>query len=567
MESFTTRIATSTSTVNANTSSSSSSSSTSTTTLYATNDAGSYWDRDFYSSFYESLSRLSKLPALLSILASLFILQDILKSTKKRKRMSNQIMMGLCLADIGFALTHFIGTWAVPKGQVYGSVGTLTTCTIQGYINVCAYHTGGFFNAGLALVYVLMVRYGWTEESFQKSLWGMGCMCGGRRISLQLHLQWILLIVPILLGHVIAAPGVSQLNYNYTGQWLCSGGPWPVGCNDLDRPCERGDSMVDMFHNTSCFVMCFWVSVLCGTIILGSMLCLYYTVLQNERAMDKYQFQNNTSFTVSVSGSRGSNNSSNAILQTGQSECGDVSLVTDSGNSVGGAENSTASSPEVCVDDHRISHRRKIFQTQRQQHKKREHSNKVAMQGILYVWAYLVVSISFLLLDVEKKRFSHAFDYANAVVCPLQGFLNGMVYLRPRYLTYRKDHPQFSIWGACWNWTMCLWCSSQQIRQKRDTLHPDTTSDAAIASTSRRSEERLPLSGENWDDYADCEPSALFLLSDATPLMATNGELDESCGSGLAMSDLSETFRSSSENDTTSNDTPMTSDDMINVST
>ena len=531
------------------------------TTTITTASAGSYWNRDFYSSFYQNLSRVSKFPALLSILASLFILQDILRSTKKRRRMTNQIMMGLCLADIGFALTHFVGTWAAPKGQVYGARGTITTCTLQGYVNVCAYHTGGFFNAALALVYVLMVRYGWTEDSFQKSVFGM-VFCGKER---NLRLKWILLIVPIILGHAVAAPGVPKQNYNYTGQWLCSGGPWPVGCNDLDRPCERGDSMVDMFHETGCFVMCFWVSVLCGTIILGSMLCLYYTVLQNERAMDKYQFQNHSSF--SGSGSRGSSNN----IQTGQGESGDSSLASDCGK---GQETTTSSTqspqPGRSVDDLRISHRRKIFQAQKQQHRQREHSNKVAIQGILYVWAYLIVSVAFLLLDVEKKRFSHAFDYANAFISPLQGFLNVMVYLRPRYLTYRKDHPQFTFWGACWNRTMCLWCSHKEL-QKRDSncIHPDTSSVAEIAS-SRREDEVLPLRGENWDDYADCEPSALFLLSDATPLMATGGELDmqdDSCGSGLAMSDLSGTFQNNFEDGTRTTSIPNVTEDMINVST
>ena len=117
---------------------------------------------------------------------------------------------------------------------------------------------------------------------------------------------------------------------------------------------------------------------------------------------------------------------------------------------------------------------------------------------------------------------------------------------------------------------MCLWCSHKEL-QKRDSncIHPDTSSVAEIAS-SRREDEVLPLRGENWDDYADCEPSALFLLSDATPLMATGGELDmqdDSCGSGLAMSDLSGTFQNNFEDGTRTTSIPKVTEDMINVST
>ena len=453
-------------------------------------DGGSYYNRDFYSDFYRRLSYVPKAPALLSIMASAFIIQDILKNELKRRKTTNQIMIGLSVADIGYALAHFIGTWAVVKGQVWGSMGTIGTCEAQGYLHLGFFHIGSFYNAALAITYVLMVRFGWKEDSFRRY-----------------KITHVLLVVPVILGNVVAIPNFPRENFNYTGQWLCSGGPWPVGCDDDQVPCLRGESMADMFSNTECFVMCFWLAVICATIIFISMLILYRTVLANERAMDKYQFQSITNGTTTTTA------------------CA-FSLE-------GGADGGQAPPPPPPRVNRRASLRASMMRasTTTSAAASRRHSNDVAYQGIFYVWAYLVVSVCFLLLDIPKNRFTHEIDYALAIISPLQGFFNVLVYLRPRYMQYRRDQPTLS-------WTGCL-CDrvkacvthfssfvAETLADKRNSGvssedvvddREDSRSDNATPTVELPAAKAADASRQ-WDDYADCEPSMLFLLEAADPI-------------------------------------------------
>jgi len=425
-------------------------------------DGGSYAGRDFYSDFYRNLSWIPKVPAIVSMLASVFIIQDILKSFGKRQKMSNQIMLGLSIADIGYALAHFIGTWAVVKGQVWGSRGTIATCEAQGYMHITFFHTGGFYNAALAIIYVLMVRVGWKDETFRKY-----------------KIHHLLLILPPILGTAVAIPSIPRDNFNFTGQWLCSGGPWPVGCDGDKIPCLRGESMTDMFASTECFVMCFWLAVICATIIFVSMLLLYCTVLANERAMEKYEF-------------RAPGSSAHSGSSTGNS-----------------GSSSRASRVKLSI---------------RTTLAKRSRSNDVAYQGILYVWAYIVVALCFLMMDVTKVRFSHQIDYALAFISPLQGFFNVLVYLRPRYNQYKRDHPNMSLTGAlcdrirlfCSNIKNCLTKKWPQvaIKKRNSNVSPENIEfrEHSNGDNDSKEEPSEAAADREWDDYEECEPAMLFLL-------------------------------------------------------
>ena len=397
---------------------------------------GEIYRQRFYSEHTMILSWTPRPFAVLSILGSTFIIRDVLWGSRtKRDKMSNRIMLGLSCSDVLFSTLMFVSSWAVPSGQAYGSMGTVTTCTAQGFLNAYACIASQFYNASLALCYLLMVRYGWNEKQLR-------------------NIQSIFLAFPVFIALPFTVPSLFWDAYNFDGVNLCSGiAPYPLWCDEGDVPCIRGGQLVRMIYKNKNLWAAFTPQILCGSVILTSMILLYITVLKNERANDRYRFE--------------------------------------------GSAN-------------------------------REHSNRVAMQGIFYILAFMLTWCTWIVLialQITGRKVPFALQFVSLILMPLQGFFNSIVYLRPRCLYYEgekeNDRGLFR----------------QYSRRAARLLKLNRDCDDLSATSQKGS------SGDSVDEYA-LDPSTVFLLPpkeiDPAPMYGTATRVVELPGTGLTSSEEKE---------------------------
>jgi len=82
-----------------------------------------------------SLAIAPKLPALLSVLASSWIVTEVLTNPRKRSSLYHRIMLGFASVDIIFSIFAFASTWPIPRDAAPAwSAGNGLTCTVQGFM-------------------------------------------------------------------------------------------------------------------------------------------------------------------------------------------------------------------------------------------------------------------------------------------------------------------------------------------------------------------------------------------------------------------------------------------------
>jgi len=70
-----------------------------------------------YSSESKILAIIPKIPAVLSIAGSIYIVQNVLRHKDKRKSIYNRLMLGISISDILASHAYFLGTWLIPRGS------------------------------------------------------------------------------------------------------------------------------------------------------------------------------------------------------------------------------------------------------------------------------------------------------------------------------------------------------------------------------------------------------------------------------------------------------------------
>jgi len=221
----------------------------------------------FYSKQVQVMTIVPKINGFLSMIGSIYIIYDIFQSQSQRRKMINKIMLVLSISDVFYSLfTHILGTWLVPRGQSYGSAGNEATCTFQGSVSEFCGSTV-YYNATLALSYLLMVRYEWSEHKLRK-------------------IQPVLLYLPFSVCLISTIIPLFLDAYNYTGTWFCWIAPYPLECGEEDSEveCERGGTYKSLF-----LWLCMLPVAMSNIVIIGSMFMLYRTVKQQEQAIGEFQ--------------------------------------------------------------------------------------------------------------------------------------------------------------------------------------------------------------------------------------------------------------------------------------
>jgi len=71
----------------------------------------------YYTAQSKILAITPKIPALLSMAGSIYIVQNVLRHKEKRRSIYNRLMLGISISDILASHSYFLGTWLVPRGS------------------------------------------------------------------------------------------------------------------------------------------------------------------------------------------------------------------------------------------------------------------------------------------------------------------------------------------------------------------------------------------------------------------------------------------------------------------
>mmetsp|Transcript_37384 Transcript_37384/g.63633 ORF Transcript_37384/g.63633 Transcript_37384/m.63633 type:complete len:397 (-) Transcript_37384:428-1618(-) len=376
-----------------------------------------------------ALAIAPKITSSLSIVGSIIILNKVLRSPKRRRHPMHRIMVGLSVADILSGISFFGSTWPIPRGTVsrfaeegtqqliYGAVGTERSCDMAGFF--CQMQVASpLLNATLATYYLLTVRYSWRTERIQKIEWIFFAVPFGFALFTSIfvvaanligHVEWTCWILPAELS--VEGAKLTSIQQNFrTIQWLFLFAP-------------------------------VWVCIVYVSIIF---VLLYIDMRNSERTMLKYSIPYQPGV-VAATGGR------NADEEDGEQGDEADDEGAPSGTTMDASTNpNQQSSPASCHFKNKKS--RRWHHEESRERREASKSRKVAIQGMLYVIAFYIAWLFptvTRITDLLKVNI-FAIQFLDTTLLPLQGALNCMVYLRPRYNVYREAHPNHGMSTSMW---------------------------------------------------------------------------------------------------------------------
>lgn len=212
--------------------------------------------------------------AVLSLICSSILVRHLVLSRQLNK-VANRVFLGVTCSDMLYTFAApFLSTWMVPRNvvdangatvDIYGNVGTPLTCSLQGFFDQLASKSSWFYNAELAVVYLILMRF----------------RTGEKRL---VQYEYILHAIPISLGLTAAILPLPYQNYNATGGWLCWIAESPLGCSDnANVDCDRGDHW-PMLRLWTAYIPLFVTQ----SMVAICMFLVYCTVYARERVGTRY---------------------------------------------------------------------------------------------------------------------------------------------------------------------------------------------------------------------------------------------------------------------------------------
>ena len=316
-----------------------------------------------------------RIAGILTILGAGYIIQDIAKDAARRKTTKNRIMLFMSCCDFlnGF-VQSVIGPSMVPKEiGIPGAMGNQLTCDVQGFLVYVTVVASGLYNCSLALCYLLIVRYEYSDERLRV-------------------LEPYFLYMPIISCLVIAIAGLPFGIFNFDGKYICSVHASPLDCNAPDSPveCDRGGKYVYWFYLSGIVMI-----IIGACFIIVCMVKLYTAVIQRERSGDRFRF------------------SRSSFIITSPAEI-PPSAITQRSSS--------------------IRHHRDLSRTMRS-------------QGLWYSGAFLFTFFPVGLLSLWQIEI---LIYLALVAARFIGFTNAVIYVRPKFLKFRRDHRNIGVVSSIW---------------------------------------------------------------------------------------------------------------------
>lgn len=218
-----------------------------------------------------ALAVVPKFSSILSLLGSTWILVEVLTGKGKLRQVYNRLLGMMALYDILESVWNFASTWPIPRGTqgVWGASGTTATCAAQGFF--LQFSLGvPIYNACLSIYYLLIIRYGISEERIQ------------RYIEPSMHV----IVFLISGGTAFASAGLNLLNNANLWCWIA---PYPLDCKDSLRygdeaNCIRGDNA--WLYRWLFYFIPLWT---CIAISIVATFMFYCSVKKREHASLQYR--------------------------------------------------------------------------------------------------------------------------------------------------------------------------------------------------------------------------------------------------------------------------------------
>lgn len=404
-----------------------------------------------------TLALVPKFSALLSLAGSVWILVEVLTEGRKIRNVYNRLLAMMAIYDIIESCFNFASTWPIPKGteNVWMPSGTTSTCVAQGFF--LQFSLGvPLYNACLSLYYLLIIRYGVSEERIQK------------RIEPAMH------GIVFLVAGGTAFSAVALNLFNNANLW-CWIAPLPLDCKDSLRypadeaNCERGDNA--WLYRWLFYFIPLWI---CIAISIVATFMFYCSVKKREAATFHYRHpsvsrvsRGHSSFSEHHRTMEMSNNLGNVSNQLGAESEAQPAQQEDDGegvspnsmnndSSIGGSSNRRASmtrraSSSILGIGRELRRRMSVRSSIANDPTHNPRSKEVLQQAAFFTFGFWVTHLfSTLNRTIQLVRGDTFFIFIvlHSWFDPLQGFTNFVVYRRPRYSRYRKRNPNVSRWRA-----------------------------------------------------------------------------------------------------------------------
>ncbi|GKY92002.1 hypothetical protein MPSEU_000171800 [Mayamaea pseudoterrestris] len=307
-----------------------------------------------------------------------------------------RLMIGLSVSDMIMTFGFVLSTLPIPRDTPYiwGNVGNTKSCAFAGMFTTFGV-VPTMYNASLSIYYLLRIRHGWTPTQL-------------RKVETWLH------IVPWVWGVCIVVASLSLKLFN-SGYFECWLAPFPQGCNPSfkstpENPptCIRGDNIE--LYQWGFDLIPKLISIIIVTI---NMYLTWYSVHQQEKQTKK--------FTEPAAA---------------------VKEAPDAAAENSGEPTETMLSKAKRWTDRLPNPLPPSLQPWQVEAVKLSVAQRLAIQSYLYVGA-LYVSITPVVIARTYEETHGTIRWTMlffvSLFMPAQGICNALVYLRPRYLQYRKD--------------------------------------------------------------------------------------------------------------------------------
>ena len=464
-----------------------------------------YNDNDWSEAQQLAMALGPKITAFLSILGSSYIVKEVLTDRKKRQRVFYRIMLGMSISDILSSSFLFLTTWAIPSNVdgLMWNIGTQRSCEMQGFFLQLGIMTP-LYNGVLALCYYLSIYKGYRERQI-------------RPIERYSH------TLVILFGITTATVGQLMKLYNNANAWCWISPPPPevAALGEQYRTTIRvgnnhnGDPLCPtILYRWLFWAVPVWAMIMWATI---SMYLSYSKVLQMDKKMNTYL--SGVTSSVLKPSTRNVMNCSSRIIVTTAGPVGDRdntlvnNEVSDTFRTHGGDQNDvetcefTTDTPPVAAtattttqsDCHVNAMPHEAAKRMAEEIERRAYykSRIVASQGLFYigaflfVWIFPTIILSYLLANHPPPFIC---TFLVAFTTPFQGFLNFLVYIRPRALV------KYSIWQRRSSNSNSNSGENSSNSQKRSSNNSDKNNTGGDDKQSDGSGSQVPLSDNTPDD-------------------------------------------------------------------
>jgi hypothetical protein len=366
--------------------------------------------------------------AILSVLGSLIIMWH---ASNKLKRPYHRILFMLSFTDLVSSVVVAVLTPA--RDTV---LKPCLVCTLDGFVAVSMVYGSAFYNASLSVFFLVTIKYSYSDWKIT------------RRV--EPFLRGISLGYPMTLAII----GAGLQMYNPLNATLsCWINAYPENCEwDDTIECQRGEGAF-LF---ALFAAAIPLAIIWTTLFWNNT-AMYCFVRGLEKRSRQYGMRGAIPSTVVIGRSANTQPPGRVVMA-------DVGVDNEVGtagadNNAAGVDGVDSQAKATSIPSRQSTEAVRVMSRRATPANPDTSPNKtqqIMIQSLLYVLAFFMVfifsGIVFVLSSTDPEGLESGkyfpIQVAESVLYPLQGFFDSFIYLRPRYVRFRKYFPDRSSWFA-----------------------------------------------------------------------------------------------------------------------